>query len=693
MKGEEQEHNQNMLKRQGSLLTKIVRCARYVSSENTSYTDDSVVPIDSKTLFINKTNANILELEKQLFSLEQTEKLTEQISETAAIVRQLAQTTLRIKEKERQHMLFGVLEPTVVRQKGEVLDDLQKKLLPLKNAFKSQAAATTLESEDTMQLSVEPQERKEQLEAKQEVMKSDTEEVPAENIYKVYDLDWKRSDQEENSETQATHTQQKQPDVRQEKMVKEDEGSDIEEEYMLNAQREFDIEGEEPSMEKSAVNIKPFPNKSKTEGELVRPLEDQLEPSVLYAEPEISETMQQAVLKAKVESDMEEGYAAKTDVESDVEEQQSSNKNTAGASKPLYEKYENDPEPVTPFEIEMGRRVRYTKQNQSAPEHQEKLDPELESDMTDIESDVEEQQSWAQNTAAASKPLYEKYENDPEPVTPFEVDMEPRVLYAEQKQSAMRQQEKLNPELESDREGIKTDIESDVEEQQSLVKNTAVASKPLYEKYEHDPEPVTPFEIEMEPRVQYTKQKQSAPEPELESDMEGGYIVKTDFQSDIEEQQSSTENANIATEPLHSKYEKEAEPIVAPAGSIMEPKIRYREERQPALEEEEMLDEDVQEDKIFYRKYDPEAKPIKSLEEEIESEVSYTEQKHSEMDQQQMSNRQLESDTVEEHMFTKEPEFNNEEQKSSTENARVAVKEPQDPLQKRKPSGNNTKKM
>uniref|UniRef100_A0A1B0A4J3 Uncharacterized protein n=1 Tax=Glossina pallidipes TaxID=7398 RepID=A0A1B0A4J3_GLOPL len=845
-----------MLKRQGGLLSKIVRCARYVSSENTSYTDDSVVPIDSKTLFISKTNANILELEKQLFSLEQTEKLTEQITETAAIVRQLAQTTLRIKEKERQHMSFGAHEPNVVREKVEILDDLQKKLLPLKNAIKSQqVAATALPTENTMQSSPEPQDRKEQLEARQEVVKSDTEEVPAENIYKLYDLDWKPSDQEENSETQATHTQQKQSDIKQEKMMKEDEGSDIEEEHLLNSQIESDIEGEEPSMEKSAVSIKPFPNKSKMEGELVRPLEGQMEPSVLYAEPEISENMQQVALKAEVESDMEEDYAVKTDVESDVEEQQSSVKNTAVAGKALYKKYENQPEPVTPFEVDMEPpvlsaehnpstmrqqeklnpklesdkeegyavktdiesdveeqqssvknsavaskalyekyesepepvtsfevdiepRVLYAEKKQSAPGQQERLNPELESDReeghmvkTDIESDVEEQQSLVKNTASkplyekyetepdpvrqfeanidprvlypkqkqstmrqqeklnpelesdkeelktdnesdveeqqsslnntavASKALYQKYENEPEPVTPFEVDTEPRVLYAEQKQSAMRQQEKFNPELESDREDVKKGIKYDVEEQQSLVKNSAVTSKPVYEKYENEPEPVTPFEIEMEPQVQYTEQKQSASgqqerlNPELESDMEQGYMVKTDFESDIPEQQSSTENADIATKPLYSKYEKEAEPIMAPVDSIIEPKIRYREQIQTALEEEEMFNEDVQEDKILYTKYDPDAKPIKSLEEEIEPEVSYTEQKLSEMGQQKMSNRQLESDNVEEHMFTEEPEFNNEEQKSSKKNARVIIKEPQDPLQKKKPNVNNPKKM
>uniref|UniRef100_A0A1B0C2B7 Uncharacterized protein n=1 Tax=Glossina palpalis gambiensis TaxID=67801 RepID=A0A1B0C2B7_9MUSC len=631
-----------MLKRQGVLLSKIIRCARCASSENTNYMDDSVVPIDSKTLFINKTNANILELEKQLFSLEQTEKLTEQISETAAIVRQLAQTTLRIQEKERQHMSFRAHEPNSVSEKEEILDALQKKLLPLKNAIESQqVAAAPLQNEDTMPLSPEPQERNEPLEAKQEVMKSDTEEVPAENTYKVYDLDWEHSDQEANAETQITQTQQKPSEIRQEQMMKEDVESDVEEEYMLNAQIESDFEGEEPSMEKSAVGIKPFLNKSKTE--LVRPLEDQMKPSVLYAEPEIPETMQQVAPKAEVESDKEEGDMVKTDIESDVEEQQSSIK----------------------------------------------------------------------NTAVASTALYKKYENEPEPVATFEVDMEPRILYPEQKQSAMGQQEKLNPELESDKEEgdmAKTDVESDVEEQQSSVKNTAVASKDLYEHYENEPEPVIPFEVDMEPRVQYREQKQSTTgqqetlDSERESDIEEDYMAKTDVESDIEEQQSSMENANIATKPFYNKYEKEA-----PVDSTMEQKIRYREHEQSALEEEDNLNEDVQPDiaetlslrentdvadRIIYKKYDPDAKPIKSLEGEMEPEVSYTQQKHSEMGQQQMSNTQPESNTVDEQMFKEEPEFSNEEQESSMENARTVIKDRRNPLQyERNPNADNTKKM
>uniref|UniRef100_A0A1A9UNX7 Uncharacterized protein n=1 Tax=Glossina austeni TaxID=7395 RepID=A0A1A9UNX7_GLOAU len=86
------------------LLEEIKDAEKRSKRQRMYYTDDSVIPIDPELLFMKKTNADILKLKKQLYSLEKArQSLQEQINETASIVLQLAEANLvRLQQQERE---------------------------------------------------------------------------------------------------------------------------------------------------------------------------------------------------------------------------------------------------------------------------------------------------------------------------------------------------------------------------------------------------------------------------------------------------------------------------------------------------------------------------------------------------------------------------------------------------------------
>ncbi|KAI9578904.1 hypothetical protein GQX74_014915 [Glossina fuscipes] len=98
------------------------------------YTDDSVIPIDPELLFMKKTNADILKLKKQLYSLEKArQSLQEQINETASIVLQLAEANLvRLQQQEKENNRSLVPFSLGLSEEEAMQNALHEQGLPLK---------------------------------------------------------------------------------------------------------------------------------------------------------------------------------------------------------------------------------------------------------------------------------------------------------------------------------------------------------------------------------------------------------------------------------------------------------------------------------------------------------------------------------------------------------------------------------
>uniref|UniRef100_A0A1A9WTR2 Uncharacterized protein n=1 Tax=Glossina brevipalpis TaxID=37001 RepID=A0A1A9WTR2_9MUSC len=696
-----------MLKRHGVLISKIIRCARYVSGQHVNYTDDSVVPIDSKTLFMRKTSANILELEKQLYSLEQTERLTEQITETAAIVRQLAQTTLKIQEKERQRRSFGALEPELLTEKENMLNALNEGRLSLEKLTTNQRerekdvsvgnAAKSQEDDITQTSFDERLERNDlELERKQTIMEADTEDLMSlmENVGEA--------STQEKLEPKVIHTEQEEFQMQQKQMIKEDQESDFDKDYLfLYSQAALESVDQQSLKENTAaIPINNF------EEELKSPetSEIKMTPKVLYTGQRQSDVLQNKTLKPKLESEMEEDYMLKTELESNIEEQQMPLENAIAATRPLYNSSEKDLHPLETLEFKMEPKVMYTAQRQPEFAQKEMLKTELESDIeddymlrTDIESDTEEQTPMG-NAIVATRPFYNRSEKDLQRLETLEFEMEPKVMYTAQRQPEFAPKEMLKTELESDIEEdymLRTDIESDTEEQTPM-ENAFVTTNSLDNNYETKWNPAKTLKVKMEPRIMYREQEQSKAiqeetlKTDLESDIGEEYMLKTEIDSDIEEQQSSMKNNS-----LYNNYENDVEPV-ATLKANMATKMPYTEQKLSAMTQEQMFYEDAESDreelsspeennamaaKFLYKKYDSEGKPIESLEAEVKPEAVYNEQKYTDMYEQQLLDGELESDIVEEYMLKEDPKFDTAEEKSPMENAFADIKETRKPFE------------